>query len=294
MSVSRLRLWWLAARPKTLPAALAPVLVGTVMAASAGLAHWPAAFAALLGALLIQVGTNFANDYFDFLKGADTVARAGPTRMVQAGLISPAAMRRAAVVTFVLAVLVGACLVWRGGVPILILGLVSIASGVLYTGGPWPLAYKGLGDVFVLVFFGPVAVGGTYYVQALTLDGWVLLAGLGPGLVSVAILTVNNLRDIETDAQADKRTLAVRFGARFARWQYLLALLAAATLPLVFLAADRAGPAIALTLLVPLAAIPAIRRVFAAHDAAVLNRTLATTGQLLLLHAVLFSIGWTL
>ncbi|TVQ44320.1 MAG: 1,4-dihydroxy-2-naphthoate polyprenyltransferase [Gammaproteobacteria bacterium] len=294
MNASPVVLWLLAARPKTLPAALAPVLVGTVMAASAGLAHWPAAVAALLGALLIQVGTNFANDYFDFLKGADTAARVGPRRMVQSGLISPAAMRRAAVIAFALAVLVGAYLVWRGGLPILAVGLVSIASGVLYTGGPWPLAYKGLGDLFVLVFFGPVAVGGTYYVQALTIDGWVLLAGLGPGLVSVAILTVNNLRDIDTDARADKRTLAVRLGPDFARWEYLLALLAAAALPLVFLAAGRAGPAIALTLLVPLAAIPAIRRVFAAHDALALNRTLATTGQLLLLHAVLFSIGWTL
>ncbi|MCC5862885.1 MAG: 1,4-dihydroxy-2-naphthoate polyprenyltransferase [Gammaproteobacteria bacterium] len=294
MNASPVVLWLLAARPKTLPAALAPVLIGTVMAASAGLAHWPAAVAALLGALLIQVGTNFANDYFDFLKGADTAARVGPRRMVQSGLISPAAMRRAAVIAFALAVLVGAYLVWRGGLPILAVGLVSIASGVLYTGGPWPLAYKGLGDLFVLVFFGPVAVGGTYYVQALTIDGWVLLAGLGPGLVSVAILTVNNLRDIDTDARADKRTLAVRLGPDFARWEYLLALLAAAALPLVFLAAGRAGPAIALTLLVPLAAIPAIRRVFAAHDALALNRTLATTGQLLLLHAVLFSIGWTL
>ncbi len=294
MSASPVTLWLLAARPKTLPAALAPVLVGTVMAVSAGLAYWPAAVAALIGALLIQVGTNFANDYFDFLKGADTAARTGPRRMVQSGLISPAAMRRAAVIAFALAVLVGAYLVWRGGWPILVVGLLSIASGVLYTGGPWPLAYKGLGDLFVLVFFGPVAVGGTYYVQALTIDGWVLLAGLGPGLVSVAILTVNNLRDIDTDAQAEKRTLAVRFGARFARWQYCVTLLAAAALPLVFLAADRAGPAIALTLLMPLAAIPALRRVFAAHDAAALNRTLATTGQLLLLHAVLFSIGWSL
>jgi 1,4-dihydroxy-2-naphthoate octaprenyltransferase len=294
MATSRLRVWLLAARPRTLPAAFAPVLVGTVMALTDGAAYWPAAAAALLGALLIQIGTNFANDYFDFVKGADTEARTGPARMVQSGLVAPTTMRRATLLAFALAMLVGLYLVMRGGWPVVWIGVLSIASGMLYTGGPRPLGYLGLGELFVLAFFGPVAVGGTYYVQALTIDGWVLLAGLGPGLLSVAVLTVNNLRDIDTDARAGKRTLAVRFGPVFARWEYLLALALAALLPLLFALAGRAGGAIALTALTLIAAIPAVRTVFTSRDPAALNDTLARTGQLLVLHAVLFSVGWLL
>lgn len=294
VAISRPGAWLLAMRPKTLPAALAPVLVGTVVALADGAAHWPAAAAALAGALLIQIGTNFANDYFDFRKGADTAERTGPPRMVQSGLIAPAAMWRASLLAFALAMLVGLYLVARGGWPVVWIGLLSIASGVLYTGGPRPLGYLGLGEAFVLVFFGPVAVGGTYYVQTLTLDGWVLLAGLGPGLISVAILTVNNLRDIRTDARAGKRTLAVRFGPVFARWEYLVALALAALLPLVFALAGRASAWIAMTSLTLVAAWPAVRTVFTSHDPAALNDTLARTGQLLLLHAVLFSAGWLL
>lgn len=293
-AVSRHRVWWLAARPKTLPAAFAPVLIGTAMALADGVAHGPAAAAALLGALLIQIGTNFANDYFDFVNGADTAARTGPARMVQSGLVEPAAMRRAALLTFGAAALVGVYLVARGGWPVLWIGVLSIASGLLYTGGPRPLGYLGFGELFVLVFFGPVAAGGTYYVQALTLDGAVLLAGLAPGLLSVAILTVNNLRDIDTDALAGKRTLAVRFGPAFARWEYLLALVLASLLPLGFALTGHAHGLIALPTLTLVAALPAIRTVFRSRDPATLNDTLARTGQLLVLHAVLFSIGWLL
>jgi 1,4-dihydroxy-2-naphthoate octaprenyltransferase len=292
MTNSRLRVWLLAARPKTLPAAVAPVLVGTSMALADGAAHWPAACAALLGAVLIQIGTNFANDYFDFVKGADTSARTGPARMVQAGLVTPATMRRAMVWVFAFAMLAGLYLVARGGWPVVWIGLLSIASGVLYTGGPRPLGYLGLGELFVLVFFGPVAVGGTYYVQALTVDGWILLAGLGPGLLSVAILTVNNLRDIETDARAGKRTLAVRFGPVFARWEYLLTLALAALLPLLFTLTGRARGPIALPALTLIAAIPAVHTVLTTRDPAALNTVLGRTGQLLLLYAVLFSVDW--
>ena len=289
------KIWLLASRPKTLAAGLTPVLIGSAMAAAAGHFHLAAALCAALGALLIQIGTNFANDYFDFVKGTDTEARVGPTRATQAGLVRPRTMLFATILVFALAFLPGAYLVLRGGWPILAIGIVSVACGVLYTGGPYPLGYLGLGDLFVLVFFGPVAVGGTYYVQALDLPGPVLAAGLMPGLFSTAILTVNNLRDADTDVRTGKRTLAVRFGKTFARWEYLVCMLAAGiAIPIgLCLLADGHWAALAGGLaLVP--AIPLIRNVFTSADGNVLNQTLAGTGKVLLLFSVLFSIGWLL
>ena len=179
--------------------------------------HAPAAFCCLLGALLIQVATNYANDYGDYIRGADTDERLGPVRATGAGLVTPAAMKRATGIAFAMALLPGLYIVYRGGWPFVLVGLLSISCGLLYTFGPVPFGYTGLADVVVLVFFGPVAVGGTYYVQALHIDWRVLVAGLAPGLFSVAILTVNNLRDIDTDRRAGKKTLAVRFGRTFAR-----------------------------------------------------------------------------
>jgi 1,4-dihydroxy-2-naphthoate polyprenyltransferase len=288
----RVALWASAARVRTLPASVAPVLIGVVLAYADGLGHAPAAWAALLGAILIQVGTNYANDYFDFVKGADTAERQGPRRAVQSGLISPDAMRRATVLVFGLAVLVGLYLVARGGWPIVVVGVASILCGVLYTGGPYPLGYRGLGDLFVLLFFGPVAVAGTYWVQALELDWRPIVAGLGPGLISVAILAVNNLRDRETDAKAGKRTLAVRLGARFTRLEYTTAVLLACLCPLVFMAAGVAGVGMLLPLMTLLAAWPVHRTVWRRSDGTALNGALADTGRLLMLYAVLFCIGW--
>ncbi len=287
--------WLLAARPKTLWAGIAPVLMGAAMAQADGVFHAGAALAALAGSILIQIGTNYANDYFDFVKGADTAERVGPVRATQAGLVTPAQMRWATVAVFGLAVLAGAYLAWRGGMPVVCIGLLSIVCGVLYTGGPWPLAYLGLGDVFVLVFFGPVAVAGTYYVQALRWDAASMVAGLAPGLFSVAILTVNNLRDRNTDLRTGKRTLAVRFGRTFARAEYALSLvLAVAVIPAV-LCGMRGGhwPALA-SALVLLPALSAIRRVWSTEDGPALNSMLAQTGKLLLLFSLLFSIGWML
>ena len=292
MSESKLRIWILAARPKTLWAAVAPVLIGTAMAFEAKAGHWPSALAALVGAVLIQIGTNFANDYFDFKKGADQYQRLGPTRMTQAGLIKPYAMRTAAIIAFSLALLVGVYLVWRGGWPIAVIGLLSILFGIMYTGGPYPLGYHGLGDIFVLAFFGPVAVGGTYYVQALDINSIVLLAGLPPGLFSVAILTVNNLRDIKSDKLAGKKTLAVLFGRTFARVQYLLSIVIATLLPVFFCLTTHRHFFSLLTLLVLPAAVPAIKTVFGKTDGPALNNVLATTGILLLLYSVIFSVGW--
>jgi len=292
MTRSRLSVWALAARPKTLWVAVAPVLIGTAMAFEAKAGYWPSALAALVAAVSIQIGTNFANDYFDFKKGADQHERLGPTRMTQAGLIKPDSMRTAAIIAFSLALLFGLYLVWRGGWPIAVIGLLSILFGIMYTGGPYPLGYHGLGEIFVLVFFGPVAVGGTYYVQALDINSIVLLAGLPPGLFSVAILTVNNLRDIESDRLAGKKTLAVLFGRTFARMQYLLSIVVATLLPVFFYLTTHRHFFSSLTLLVLLAAVPAVKTVFGKTDGPALNNVLATTGKLLLLYSVIFSVGW--
>ena len=289
-----LKIWWLALRPQTLGAAVAPVSVGTAMAFADGKGHTLAALAALLGALLIQIGTNFANDYFDFVKGADTQERLGPVRATQAGLVAPEAMRHAFGLTFGLAFLLGLYLVTRGGWPIVIIGLCSIAAGIAYTGGPYPLAYHGLGDVFVLIFFGPVAVGGTYYVQAQDIHSTVLLAGLGPGLIATALLAVNNLRDADTDEQSNKRTLAVRFGKDFVRHEYVLAVGVALLLPvlLVLESGSHWGALLAL-LSLGIGRLP-IQQILRGTEGIELNQTLALTGKFLLLYSLLLALGWLL
>jgi len=272
------------------------VLIGTALAYGAGDGHALAALCALLGALLIQIGTNFANDYFDFIKGTDTEERVGPTRATQAGLVTPAQMRNATIFVFALAFLVGLYLVWRGGLPILAVGLVSILCGVLYTGGPRPLGYLGLGDVFVLIFFGPVAVWGTWHVQADALPvSQVLIAviaGLGPGLISCAILTVNNLRDADTDVKTGKRTLAVRFGKRFARVEYATTLIAGCIgIPLVLIIIGALPLSILAACAALLPGIGALRAVLGGTEGAALNPVLAQTGKVLTIYSVLFAIG---
>ena len=227
----RLRAWIMAARPRTLPAAVAPVLVGTAMAGWRGAAAFGPAVAALAGALLIQIATNLANDYFDFRKGADTEGRLGPTRVVQAGILSPEAVLRGTLVVLTLALVVGIYLVAVGGLPIRVIGLTALVCAVIYTGGPFPLAYHGLGDLFVFLFFGLVAVGGTYWVQALDFHPDLLLAGAGVGALTTAILVVNNLRDREEDARVGKRTLAVRLSVGGSRVQYLSLLVGAMAVP---------------------------------------------------------------
>ena len=223
--------WWLAIRPRTLWAACGPVLAGSA------LALWHGAFAplwalvALGGALLIQVGCNLHNDWADARHGADNAARVGPTRVTQAGLIPPRQVLGGAAVMFAGAGALGVLGVLRGGWPLAAVLTACVAAAISYTGGPRPLGYLGLGELLVLVFFGPVAVGATYYLQALALPPLVLAVGVGPGLLAAAILVVNNLRDRATDELAGKRTLAVRFGDGFARAEYLTALLAGVLLP---------------------------------------------------------------
>jgi 1,4-dihydroxy-2-naphthoate octaprenyltransferase len=286
--------WILAARPKTLWASISPVVVGTALAYGDGAHHWPSALIALVCAVLIQIGTNFANDYFDYEKGADTEERMGPLRVTQSGMVSPTTMKWATAVVFFFACVGGAILTWRGGWPIAVVGLLCILSGLLYTGGPYPLGYLGLGDLFVFIFFGPVAVGGTYYVQALQVNTTVLVAGMGPGLLITAILTVNNLRDIEVDRKAGKRTLAVRFGKTFTRWEYAFLVLVGVSIPPVLYLHTGQHLSSLLSLLVVLPAISTFRGVFGHAEGPSLNPVLANTARISLLYSVLFSVGWLL
>jgi len=290
----KLSSWILAIRPKTLPAAIAPVAIGTAMAFGDGLFHLPSALMALSAALCIQIGTNLANDYFDFKKGADTADRKGPTRVTQAGLIKPQVVLAAAIIFFALAALSSIYLVHRAGVWILLVAVTSIISGIFYTAGPRPLGYLGLGDIFVLVFFGPVAVGGTYFTQGLEINWAVIVAGLAPGFLSMAILAVNNLRDIDTDRRAGKLTLAVRFGRSFAMSEYLFCIIAATLIPFAVFLITRDHQGIAIASLIGFCAIPCVKAAFTHLDGAGLNRVLGDTGRLLLIYSVLFSLGWVL
>ena len=292
MKSNQLKIWIDAARPKTLWASVAPVIIGTAMAYSDGGWDPVIAILTLLSAMMIQIGTNFANDYYDHFKGADTADRIGPVRATGSGLVKPQTMKTAFFMAFGLSVVFGLYLIRVGGWPIMIIGTLSILFGILYTGGPFPLGYKGLGEIFVLIFFGPVAVGGTYYLQTLEINLAVILAGLSPGLISTALLTVNNLRDIHTDEKAGKRTLAVRFGPIFARIEYLLSILIACLMPLFLLVIDPAHPySLAAILVIILAGHP-IKAVLFDEISPELNTALASTGKILLFYSLVFSLGW--
>jgi len=277
--------WLLAARPATLWAAVAPVAVGSACAVAVDAFRPLPALAALLGAVLLQVGTNYANDLYDFEKGADTEERLGPTRAVQAGLVAPRQMAVATALVFSTAAAVGLYLFTVAGWPVLVFGAASILAGLAYTAGPVPLAYHGLGDVFVFVFFGFVAVVGTTYVQVLAVSPLALWASLPVGGLITAILVVNNLRDRATDERAGKRTLAVRFGERGARAELVLLLLVAYATPPALIALGRAGGWILLPWLVAPVAVRIVWQAFTWHGAA-LNRTLGATAR----HALLFGL----
>lgn len=280
--------WWLAARPKTLTAAAVPVLVGVGVAYAGQGVDWMPALIALFASFAIQVGTNFANDLFDYLKGADTEERVGPTRAVQAGLLSVQAMKVGTAVAFSIAFLFGLYLSYEGGWPIFVVGLLSIASGLAYTGGPYPLAYHGLGDVFVALFFGFVAVAGTVWVQHQTLPDVVWIAAIPVASLSTAILVVNNLRDEEQDAKANKRTLVVRFGRRFGLWEYSICIGLAYGTALAYAFYGRPW-ALLPCLSLPLA-IDVVRKVRRDRGAA-LNSSLANTARLLFVFGVLWAVG---
>jgi len=285
------KVWMLATRPRTLPAAVAPVTVGCALAAADRHFVWFPALAALAGALLLQIGVNLANDYFDFIKGIDTQERLGPLRVTQSGLIAPQRVRTAMLSVFALTLVPGFYLVAVGGWPLLAIGLASMVAALAYSGGPRPLASLGLGDLFVFIFFGPVAVGGTYYVQAHRISATALLAGVAVGLVVTAILVVNNLRDIDTDRKAGKRTLAVRLGTRGTKVEYVLLLAATYFVPIGFWMAKRSSPWI----LLPLVSLPLAwrqaRDVQHSAGGTELNRSLAATARLGFLFSLFFSLG---
>lgn len=285
------RAWLMAARPKTLTAAIAPVVTGTGLAAWHGGLSWLPALAAMSGAILIQIGTNFANDYYDFVRGGDTEERVGPTRVTQAGILAPEVVKRAMIVVLAAAMVVGVYLVWVAGWPIVLIGLASVACAVLYTGGPFPLAYHGLGDVFVFLFFGLIAVGGTHYVQTLSWPPDAVLAGVGLGALSTAILVVNNLRDIHTDTKAGKRTLAVRLGVGGSRAEFVGLLLVALVVPVIGVVVfEWPVSALGALLVAPLCLGP-LRAVFRYEHPAELIPALGATARVVVLYGLLLGLG---
>ncbi len=284
-----LQAWMLAIRPKTLPAGAVPVVLGSALAAVDGRFRLLPSLVALICALGIQVATNFINEIYDFRKGADTAARLGPTRTVAAGLISENTMIRVSASLVGTVFLLGLYLVFTSGWPILLVGLLSLLFAWAYTGGPYPIAYSGLGDIFVFVFFGLVAVGGTYYVQAHILSPSVLLAAVAPGAFSVNILLVNNIRDIATDRTVGKMTLPARIGAQWARRLYILLTTIAFFIP-AQLVMNGYSPWGMLSLLSAPLAFTMIRRLYASEGRE-LNDVLAGTGKLMTLHGLLFSAG---
>ena len=224
--------WILAVRLKTLPAAISPVILGCALAYHDGAFYFHICTMTLLAAVLIQIGANFANDVFDFEKGSDREDRLGPIRATQSGLISAKKMKKAMWLAFALAICVGFYLAFIGGWPIVFIGLASIAAGIAYTGGPYPLGYHGFGDLFVFIFFGLIAVPGTYYLQIGTINKLSLYMGVIMGMFSTAILVINNLRDVDLDKLSGKNTLAVRFGKKFSKIQYSILMLIPFLLPL--------------------------------------------------------------
>ncbi len=284
----------MAARPRTLAVAVGPIAVGTAVASVEGGARFLPALAALLGAVLLQLGSNFANDVYDFEKGADGEDRIGPARASQLGLLTASQLRTGMVAVFAAATLVGVYLAAIAGWPIVAIGVASIIAAVTYTGGPWPFGYHGLGDPMVFLFFGVVAVVGTTYCQTLEASSLALLASIPVGALATATLVVNNVRDRETDQRVGKRTLAVRLGARGGRIEYVvLVALAYWMLPVYWLVCERS-----IWVWLPLVTLPhacrLVDRVFQNTDGPSLNEALANTAKLGMIFSLLLAVGWWL
>ncbi len=292
MSASKLKIWIDASRPKTLAAAFVPVLVGVAVAfAEFSTIHWPATLVAITCAFLIQIGTNFANDYFDFIKGADTNERIGFTRATAAGLVPAKTMLIATIICMGIAFVLGLYLVYIGGWTILIIGILSLIFGILYTGGPFPLGYNGLGDVFVFIFFGIIAVTATVYVNALRWSIDAFWASLAVGALCTNILAVNNLRDINQDRIAGKRTLGVLFGENTLKWEYtLMVLLAFAIPPHFYFQLDYNLWSLLPFISAPLA-IKLVKTIWTNENKSELNKTLEQTAKFMVIFSILFSLG---
>jgi len=288
---SEIYIWLSALRPQTLPASVVPVLTGASLAHYHQLFRWDTTFVALVCALLIQIGTNFANDYYDFIKGADREDRIGFTRATSTGLVSPEAMFRATYLTMAAAFFIGLYLVWIAGWPIFLIGVLSLIFGIAYTGGPYPLGYNGLGDIFVFIFFGFAAVMGTYYVNTLEWSLDAMIASVPVGALAVNILVINNLRDVHQDVLSGKKTLGVLLGENALKAEYAL-LIALSFISLVILNVFFEYPVwIYLPLLSLPAAILLLNQVFFHDDKRTLNKTLERTAQFMVLFGLLISAG---
>lgn len=288
--LSKFQLWLMAIRPKTLPAAVGPVAVGSAVAFRDGAFAFVPALFCLFGAILLQIGVNLANDYFDFKNNIDSAERLGPVRVTQSGLIAPAEVKRGMIFCLFLALLIFLYLARLGGLPIVIIGTFSVLAALAYSGGPYPLASNGLGEVFVFIFFGLVAVGGTYFIQAGHLSLLALIAAVPPGLLITAIIVVNNLRDIDTDRQAGKNTLAVILGRQRTIVEFKLLLLLSYLIPPLMVLTGTAGTLI----LLPLVTVPQARllaKKIVDHKGTELNELLAGTARLSLIYCLLFAAG---
>jgi 1,4-dihydroxy-2-naphthoate octaprenyltransferase len=288
---SQIALWIAAFRPKTLPASISPVIVGTAMAILDKGLKPVVALAAMACALLLQVGSNLANDYFDYKKGVDDVDRLGPTRVTQSGLIPAQHVKGGMIVVFILAAMIGLYLIMIGGWPILLIGAASILTACIYSGGPYPLALHGLGEVAVFIFFGLIAVCGTYYLQTFQLTMQVVLASIPVGFLITAILVVNNLRDIDTDKQVGKNTLSVMIGERWTKIEFIALLAGAYVIPVVFFLFKMVPGWL---ILLPLASLPMALSLINdvnRKTGRILNLTLAKTAQLSFVFSLLFSVG---
>lgn len=286
-----LKPWLLSIRPKTLTASLVPVLIGAMVALQYSQVEPIWVIPILVAALLIQIGTNVSNDYYDFKKGADTSERRGPVRVTQAGLISPKAVHIGSILIFIAAILTGIPLVMRGGWIIVAIGLISVLCGVFYTAGPYPIAYLGLGELFVLVFFGIIAVSGTTYLLTMEWSRLAMLSGIAIGMLSISLLAVNNIRDISTDRKAGKKTLAARFGHTLGRVEYLLSILLAHAIGIYIVLQLKSLIWVCIFFPTILLSIEPIKNVFIKQDSMSLNIALGQTARLQLVFGILFSIG---
>jgi 1,4-dihydroxy-2-naphthoate octaprenyltransferase len=288
--ISKIESWFLASRPKTLPAAVMPVFVGTAIEIHDGVFFAPAAIVALICSVLIQIGTNFINDLYDYLKGSDKKERVGPVRVLASGLISVNEMKIGIAIVFGSAFLLGLYLVYISDWVIFIIGILSLIAGYAYTAGPYPLAYNGLGDIFVFIFFGFVGTIGTYYIQTLEITPFVFWSSIPVGALITNILVVNNYRDIDEDKVAGKRTLAVMYGGRFARMQYLIFMIISYAILLVVYFTFKQSVLVFLPLLTLPVAIKLIKMIFKTTGKE-LNETLALTAKLSALYGLLFAVG---
>ncbi len=289
-NITKTDAWILASRPKTLLAALVPVILGTSIAIYTGKENFFAAFVALICSVLIQIGTNFVNDLYDFLSGADREDRKGPVRVLASGLITPTEMKTAIILVFGLTFLLGLYLVYISSYITLLIGLLSIFAGIAYTAGPYPLAYNGLGDVFVFLFFGVVGTVGTYYVQAVEVTPLVFWASIPVGALITNILVVNNYRDIDEDRAVGKNTLSVKMGRRFTRYQYLAFMVLSYLILFVVYFTFKKSIYIFLPFLTIPMAVKLIKMIFT-FTGKELNKTLELTAKLSAIYGLLFAIG---